>query len=63
MIRGARTTRRAFLSATAITTLASIPAATLALSGSAAAATASAAHPDAELIGLCGQVVEFERQA
>ena len=57
------TTRRVFLSATATTTLSGLSAATLALPGSAAAATASAAHPDAELIGLCGQVVEFERQA
>ena len=59
----ARTTRRAFLSATVTTTLASIPAAALALPNMPGAAIASPAHPDAELIGLCGQVVEFERQA
>ena len=58
----ARTTRRAFLSATVTTTLASIPAAALALPNMPGAAIASAAHPDAELIGLCGQIIKLEQQ-
>ncbi|MGI4797657.1 MAG: hypothetical protein ACRYG8_27155 [Janthinobacterium lividum] len=53
--------RRDFLAASVLTALSGLPAAALTLPGTASADTASAAHPDAELIGLCGQIVELER--
>lgn len=58
----AHTSRRDLLSAGAMTALAGVAAITLAKpDAQAAEALPAGLHPDAELIDLCGQIVEFER--